>query len=404
MPLSSNSTQTHGTFQRWDPSGKLISDTLRTKYKSTFNVSPNPCRNVGNHKDPVPYSFSKTNEWLPSGVKTEWYVDNNFWNGSAWVAGVVRRYSSVGAVPLGPWYNYALAVPANDVYNRALAKLYDQMKDSEIGINTTVGEGRETLAMINSIAKHAAVVLKDLRGSKKRIGKILRDLGTNPLNVTGGVWLSWSVGLAPLLSDIENLRNHVLSEKAESVAFAVKSRSSWKHTAHIMNGVSDYYWPGDLGRYETLKFSEWHQLGVTFEIKDLHSYENWRAGLVVRPTLAWELLTLSFVVDYFFNIGQLLELLEASLYNNGLTFRSGYHTISTRESRTWALEYKTTKPITTDLSAETASLRASKEATVKGRYLLTQFPTPQMPILKLPKAAGALANCAALLANFIQRK
>lgn len=404
MPLSSNSTSTYGTYQRRSPDGTLISDTLQVKYVNTFNVSPSPCRNVGNHKDPTPYSFSKVTEWLPSGVKTEWYVDNNFWNGTAWVAGVVRRYSAVGTIPPGPWYNYSLAVPANDVYNRALAKLYDQMKDSEIGINTSVGEGRETLQMISSIAKHAAVVLKDLRGSKKRIGKILRDLGTNPLNVTGGVWLSWSVGLKPLLSDIENLRNHVMSEKAESVAFSVKSRSSWKHTAEIQNGVSDYYWPGDRGRYETLEYSAWHQLGVTYEIRDLHSYENWRAGLVVRPTLAWELLTLSFVVDYFYNIGQLLELLEASLYNNGLQFRGGYHTISTRESRTWALEYKTTKPITTGIAAETASMRAQKQATTKGRYLLTRFPTPEMPILKLPKASGALANCAALLTNFIQRK
>lgn len=404
MPLSSNSTTTYGTHKEWDPNGTLIGHADAPKHRITFNVSPNPCLNRGNHTDPTPYSFSKVDEWFPSGGKTEWYVDNNFWNGTKWASGVVRRYRAVGLVPPGQWYNYSLAVPANDVYNRALAKLYDQIKDSEIGINTSIGEGRETLEMISSIAKHAAVVLKDLRGSKKRIGKILRDLGTNPLNVTGGVWLSWSVGLKPLLSDIENLKAHVLSEKAESVVFKVKSRSSWRHSSSISNGVSNYYWPGDLGRYESLEYSTWHQLGVSYEIKDLHSFENWRAGLVIRPTLAWELLTLSFVVDYFYNIGQLLELLEASLYNNGLTFRSGYHTVSTRESRTWALEYKTTKPITTGITAETATLRAKKETTVKGRYLLTKFPTPEMPVLKLPKAAGPLANIAALLANFIQRK
>lgn len=401
MSLTSNTSQRKDRFEKVSSSGRVIVSADYLAEESIFTVSPNPCVNPSDFVAPSPYSFTKSYEMFPRGEKKEWYKAG--YEDDGWKVGIFYDTSS-GPQPGAPWYTYDLAIPRDDSYNRGLAKLYDQIKDSEIGLNTSVGEGRESLEMLQSVAKSAAELLRDLRGSKKRIRQALKELGTNPANVVGGTWLGWSVGWKPLLSDIENLRNHVLSEKLEEVHFDVKSRASWYFENHIVNGVSNYYFTGDRGKYETLSYSVRHQFGVRFKISNLHTYENWRSGLVARPTLIWELTWLSFVADYFFNIGQLLELLEASLLNNGIQFVHGYHTVGTRTNRTFALRWTTDQAATFGTTAHSASYNARREVNTKTRSKLPALPTPVMPILKLPSASGPLLNIAALLTTLISRK
>jgi len=401
MPLTSNTSQRKELFTKTDPNGVVIASTDNLSEESIFAVSPNPCVNPSDFVAPSPYSFTKSREIFPNGEGKEW--NQVLYYEGGWKVKTFF-YTISGPQPGAPWYKYSLAVPRDDSYNRGLAKLYDQIKDSEIGLNTSVGEGRESLKMLQSVAKSAAELLRDLRGSKKRIRQALKELGTNPANVVGGVWLSWSVGWKPLLSDIENLRNHVLSEKLEEVHFDVKSRASWWFGDSIIDGVSDYYWLGDRGKYETLTYSVRHQFGVRYKISDLHTYENWRSGLVVRPTLIWELTWLSFVADYFYNVGQLLELLEASLLNNGVQFVHGYHTVGTRTSRTFAIRWTTDRAVASNITSHSASYNAHREVVTKARTTLSALPTPVMPILKLPSASGPLLNIAALLTTLISRK
>lgn len=401
MPLTSNTKQRKELFTKIGTLGDVIMSKDDLSEESIFNVTPNPCINHGDFVAPRPYSFTKSFEKFPNGWKKEWYK-SQYYDGS-WKVGTFYDTSS-GPMPGERWYTYDLAVPRDDSYNRALAKLYGQIKDSEIGINTSVGEGRESLEMLQSVAKSAAGVLKDLRGSKKRIRQALKELGTNPANVVGGIWLGWSVGWEPLLSDIENLRNHVLSEKLEEVHFDIKSRADYKFEDSVVNGESNYFWPGDRGKYETLKYSVRHQFGVRFKISDLHTYENWRSGLVVRPTLIWELTWLSFVADYFYNVGQLLELLEASLLNNGIQFVHGYHTVGTRTNRTFAIRWMTDRAASFNTTGHSANYDARRDLSTKTRSLLSALPTPVMPILKLPSASGSLLNIAALLTTLISRK
>lgn len=403
MPLVSNASQRNEHFTKVGPEGNVIMSADYLAEESIFHVSPNPCINPSDFVVPSPYSFHKSHEEFPRGWKKEWYRMGHYDSNGDWIVSTFFNTSS-GPQPGAPWYTYGLAVPRDDSYNRGLAKLYDQIKDSEIGVNTSVGEGRESLEMLQSLAQSAAELLRDLRRSKKRIRQALKELGTNPANVVGGAWLGWSVGWKPLLSDIENLRNHVLSRKLEEVHFDVKSRTSWKFEDSILDGVSDYYFSGDRGKYETLSYSVRHQFGVRFKISNLHTYENWRAGLVVRPTLLWELTWLSFVADYFYNVGQLLELLEASLLNNGIQFVHGFHTVGTLTNRTFVLRWQTKEPVTFNITAHSASYNARRVDTTKTRTRLSALPTPVMPILKIPSASEPLLNIAALLTTLISRK
>jgi len=403
MPLTSNTSQRKAHFAKVNSQGDVIMSADYLAEESKFHVSPDPCINPSDFVAPSPYSFIKSYEIFPHGEKKEWFKAGYYDSNGDWKIDTFY-YTSTGPRPGASWYNYDLAVPRDDSYNRGLAKLYEQIKDSEISVNTSVGEGRESLNMLQSIAKSATELLRDLRRSKKRIRQALKELGTNPANVVGGAWLGWSVGWKPLLSDIENLRNHTLSRKLEEVHFDVKSRTSWSFNDVIFDGVSNYYYSGDRGKYETLSYSVRHQFGVRFKISNLHTYENWRSGLVVRPTLIWELTWLSFVADYFYNVGQLLELLEASLLNNGIQFVHGYHTVGTRTDRTFALRWQTDEAVTFNIAAHSASYNARSEVTTKTRSLLSALPAPVMPTLKIPSASTPLLNIAALLTTLISRK
>ncbi len=407
MPLTSNSSSRQSLKYRMSPSGTVIYSAMRDSYRQSFTVTPSPCANLGNRKDPVPYSFTKVEEWPADGSQSEWYK-TTYWNGTSWVPGVFF-YRGYGPEPSQSWYRYRLVVPYEDSYNRCLSKLWDEVRVSEVSLNTTVGEGRETLAMLSSVRGSALRVLRDLR-SPRRLLKSLRKLGRevadNPLQSVGSLWLGWSVGWKPLLSDLENLSNHVLNANVESIVYEAMARSGWTFEDAINNGVSDYYWTGDRGHYETLQYSVRHHMAMKFCITDLNQYEVWRAGLTVRPTLAWELTRLSFVVDYFYNIGQLLELLEASCLNNGIKFVSGYYTKTTKEERSFSLNWTTDRPVDPNgnITAHSANYRARKRVTTKSRSLLSAFPTPVLPVVKIPKASTPLLNIAALLSNLISRK
>jgi hypothetical protein len=154
----------------------------------------------------------------------------------------------------------------------------------------------------------------------------------------------------------------------------------------------------------------WHRVefGAEFEITDLHQFENWRAGLTARPTLVWELTTLSFVVDYFYNIGQYLELYEASVMNNGVRLVSGYCTHGTKNEQKKRLSYVTShtySPYYFMVSEELSRhYECQRVVTAKSRSLLTSLPVPNLPTPKLPKASTPLLNIAALLSQFLSEK
>lgn len=300
---------------------------------------------------------------------------------------------------------------------KCLQKLWDAVKDSEVNLGTTVGEGKESIVMLRDIATRALAIKRQLidlaikrkrrqileqrrasrnasksKTKRERKRKSSRDdaraIVEKAPETVAGLWLGWSVGLAPLISDCENIRNHSWTDKP--LIFSVKARASDKFTVPF-NGAN--------GLTEQGQLSERVQMGMTMIMRDVEQYEVFRSGAVLRPTLAWELVTLSFVVDYFVQIGGYLQCLEAGLLNNGLEFHSGYETTVRRKDLSQtkrvdpgpAIDYNTT----TEQTWGECSM--SKYQVDFNRKLMTSFPMPVRPVVKLPQASTALLNCAALL-------
>lgn len=351
-----------------------------------FVVNPSPCNNGGDETKPHAYSFTKTDTRHPrgSGVDFQGSADEVLWSGFC------SGYKNVAKT-------LTCVDHSNTINNRALSKLYGSIRNADINLATTIGEGRETLDLLTGVYSKAALLNDDFYRAKRQGKKAVIAGFRNPLQTVGGIVLLVNLAIKPLLADIEGLRKHALTEKIRDVEFQVSGRASavdMKKIVRLLSGAEIS---------ETRNRSQRIEYGLTYKITDLHAFENWRAGLTLRPTLAWELTTLSFLVDYFFKVGEYLELLEASFLNNGITFVHGYKTVTERDA--WhASSIKNVPDVPQVWLRNGHNFTQSEVITKKTRTVLSSFPAPARPTVKIPKASTQLLNCAALLSQLIGKR
>lgn len=384
----------------------------RAGFKKTLTASPIVS---GNRKDPNPHSFSLKRETAPWGefsrvVGSRSPIPNTYSVKVSGYFGVAPSYDNC-SYP----FSMAYLTTENDLLStwtnarqKCLQKLWEEVRKSEVNLGTTVGEGRESLGMLRNIASHAVRIKKQLilqamhneklkhygiqkRKKKFPSGSQIRAAASEMPTTVAGLWLGWSVGLAPLISDCENIRNH--SWTSHPLEFNVKSRASHTIDSHKQSRA------GYKTLYETCQTEERVQMGAKFRIVDPAAWEVWRTGVTLRPTLAWELTTLSFVCDYFVQIGGYLACIEAALASNGFEFINGYESTSRRIIQKLTATYSDVAPINYTTRSEMAWGFGfmEREITSFDRKLLTSAPLPKRPVVKLPTASTALLNCAALL-------
>jgi len=404
MAMESNNSKEDGIFEEWYENGTNRS--TRSSLKKSFVVSPSPAKNSGGPlRKPSPISFTKTVDSAVYG--TEDYVQ---WGRlaeeppSTWRPVPFQHRGCFGFAYSDVIPQVAPSVLAqNTAYNKALSKFYDGIRQSEVSLDTSVGEGRETLRMLNSIAQKFRT--EKYRTLYKATQDLSRALKKDPRGTVASGWLGWHVGWKPFLQDLQNLFNHFTSLQTQphmDFVGVVKARGSsyeqktwfdlYDKVAHSQEG---------LYRYE---------LGCKYRISDLTLFNQWQLGLTLRPSLAWELTTLSFVVDYWVNVGQYLGNLEASILQNGITIIDGYRTSSYKISDTASKQGSWAPPADPHLGGPSGAqivgrnLKAYKEITHKNRELLSSFPSPVLPTFKIPRSAPQILTMAALLSNFIPKK
>lgn len=226
--------------------------------------------------------------------------------------------------------------------NRAIARFAeDIMKDvstSDLGIS--IMEGRDTLDMLNTRCVNlgrSIGILKMIRGKPEgpakrwhkkeayksfsdavQLGKhswldsramyknrqlLFKDLSDK---ISSG-WLEYWLGWAPFVSEIGNLIN-VLSSAAKTLpkeGIFLKSTGLTKGT----------FTGNEVGAYKkgTVNFVVHYRytLSGRVTVSDGGTFLNRRAGLTNLPGIIWAGVRLSFIVDWFVNIGGMLKLLDA---------------------------------------------------------------------------------------------
>lgn len=414
----------------YNPDGSVNSSyqVLWIRETESFTVTPSPCHNGTNRKLPGEYSYSGDKWRRPFGRVDQYYWGGNIGNRKLYRTSYIGNLQGFGLDNIGWDDPIGWQIERTNARNRCLSKLYDKIKQSEVNLSTTIGEGRETLQMMSAIGskikspigslseqlrKHRRNLKADHRrildkyfGTRGQRGEeaaldsqaamvLAQEVraATGTLKTVSGAWLGWAVGLKPLLHDLEELGVHLQSSDSLDVRYHQYARA----TARQHYGSNGW----------SIDDSEWYQIGVTYKITDMHLFENWRLGLTVRPTLAWELTRLSLVVDYFIGLGSFLESFEAACFNNGMLFEGGYQTISRR--KVGSFSWKRANENASDAgSVNGATIHFNGDGWASGlrshihkeRFRLSSFPIQALPTLKLPKVAEQLFTLSALLSLF----
>lgn len=231
-----------------------------------------------------------------------------------------------------PWAFTSFSEPTTKAEANAIAeaKLLSSLEEARTQWNlaVTLGEARETASMIAHTARRLGSSFlsfkkgkitdawRQLRG-KERVPvhhqENFRSLKKRAKRDTwadesASAWMEFNYGWTPLLGDIDSAAKY-LAEKHVRGYFPVQEVSR-AHRARRTSSVN--YGTGNSYRYvDRARFMS--HVRRTYEL-----YPDWakkpstlnELGFTDPYTLAWELLPLSFVVDWFVNVGQVLQSLH----------------------------------------------------------------------------------------------
>lgn len=199
-------------------------------------------------------------------------------------------------------------VPSNI---KAMANLLDKYKRSDFNLAVSVGESRESWHMIADRMFSFASALRrtrrgDLRGALRALGstkrpsrRAQRKLDSGDIS---GSFLELQYGWVPLLNDIYNA--------AELITSPSVSKPTLRSSVHQKGPDRETVFPGHQKNSTTFENSR-----NVYHIAKLSNREvSWavRLGLAQPLSIAWELTTLSFVVDWFAPIGDVIKAYEAT--------------------------------------------------------------------------------------------
>lgn len=341
---------------------------------------------VGNHIDPTPGSFTHT---VTERMK-----------GNQWITSLVAPFNKTLVTGPDASSNYGQGIPPTDLdatessnlQNKALERLYKKMSTKNgavsegIDASVDVGESRETKKMVAKAVKSAGQVVTVAKQVGERVfkkGKVVGELAN--------AWLAYTYGWKPLLDDIHELAEFTSVYYKE---FTFRGTAS-VNRPHARYGI-DTAWPTTIPiRTESIGYVSKRILySVTCSVDDQTAFDLNRITSLDPKRITWELLPMSFVLDWFVDIGGYLQLQEAAL-GRGLTFKRGFLTVSNLnfyKARVYGAGKSGTNLYQVDL-------QASRKVTGKSRTKLLGFPRPAYPTLQVDLGWRRILSSGALLAQ-----
>jgi len=205
---------------------------------------------------------------------------------------------------------------------------------TQYDILTDLAESREIPKMLKSIAKDVIFVysamrnrysLRDLKRSWLLTPKLLLTNYDKTLRGIGKQWMQYRYGIMPLVHSLNDIRK--LEYRSNSVSTRKTRTVSAQPTGVTLPSPSTQYkwtdFEGDVVIKATV-FQYFNQVS-----------EAWHSGLGINPMrTAWELIPMSFVADWFVNVGDYITRSTSKSFS-----RLGWACISQRSNytkRTWA--------------------------------------------------------------------
>lgn len=198
---------------------------------------------------------------------------------------------------------------------QARARFLASIKQAQQHISgpTFLGELKESLQMIRKPSKYLAKNIDDYIKACAGVGrrnrrKITSDMLNEDLH---SLWLEYSIGWAPLISETKKgaeALSRLINEERKTFQVSGGARDETKNVSVINSAISTIAYAVQKTTNSSEAF-----IGLKGAVRPKASGPTWKAmnlfGFNTRefvPTV-WELLPMSFVVDYFVNVGDILS-------------------------------------------------------------------------------------------------
>lgn len=385
--------------------------------------------NPGDHKTPTAYTSAKVTVAERYGVVKRIYTpyegsepqtDQSEYSLMDQIARPLIRVTDYNAQYLS---HPAAGFPGyQDVEDRLVSKAISKAlkaKESEFNLGTFLAEADKSVQMIHSAAARIHAFVRASR--KGRFGDAYAALGIsqpryrrrgsqanlklppNPKRLdenASNYLLETQYGWAPLMRDAKAAAEKIASAVlAKPIATSVRTRSTGEATPFVEVGDGGYGGQRFV-RVKTDKVSASLILNYTVSSQTLAIASS--LGLTNPMFLAWEVVPLSFVVDWFLPIGNFLEQMSAF---HGLAFHSGCISAKRETTESWSYG-NSLVPDTLGWAGDhyytmVATSAGGGGATVDyfgfDRWKLFGFPTPSFPSLDAKVGWKNAAVAAALI-------
>ncbi len=281
---------------------------------------------------------------------------------------------------------------------QALGRYYSKIQSIQKSVEGQVmaGEIRETIKLLKHPFEQGVKLLTTIMSNKSTFRSMSRR--------SGDLWLQYRFGILPLISDIEGIKKIINSQAqkefvgSERVYGQAESSGAapWSGTVVgsglDLNGTRTWTEKAEL----IIRFGYLHQAksGAQARTDDLVA-----SFLNVRdlPSTAWELIPWSFLIDYFVDVGSIIQ--AATTYTGAVVWTS--QSLVTTRSCTLNIAYAKPRGTTYKLDSFTPT---SVKRTI--REVTRSTAPPGIPPLtfELPGSNIRLANIAALLTGLLKGK
>lgn len=369
----------------WDGSTGVGSNTISSVFiRQRPQSVRSPVRSDGT-RAPRGWSSNGVSDSLPF-AETQWSQDP--------AGRYMTRYNG-GRIPyVGVRYvnGINITVPAK-LAERADGQALDNAKRQKVNLGVALAEARQTARLVGQTAEKIGKMVNLYRSKNpKKIWDAVKRGG----RAIPASYLEMSYGWSPLLQDVLGSAEALAEAQTLGRRFSVVVKGVATDTdRHLQRsewaGLYDLVYEGEIRhRCEVV-------LRYDLPANMLDSLSN--LGLTNPLAIQWELVPFSFVVDWFFPIGDYVNRLDAGAY---LTFKEGSRSVMSRVNSRSRYEdrnefsYRYNKVTTTRTPGR---LRAWQF----NRTVLSRPPSVPLPSLRSPLSLDKMAKGLSLLAMAFQR-
>lgn len=368
--------------------GSGSSSTWKDKYKTSFSFTGFGRNDPKNKLKPTPGSYVREDHFFSEGSCIKRYRGTY---PPYTIVGTMIESGSLGTASLytrNPKFTLGYDTTT---YNECLSKFYDELRDSNLNIAVDLAEGGETYRMIKNAVVAANTVVNSARRLKRR-------LKHEPSKVAAEAWLTWKYGVSPTLQTIYEALQYTARRFDEIKVDAKRTRT--QPVRETLKDGGPYY----VSHRLEYQYQYRCRIGAYVVPSNLDAFNLGRISSLNPAVIAWELVPLSFVFDWFWDVGSYLQNMEASLtssvklhdvYVTEVAVLQGYEYASSEEELQWISTYQFTAQY---------SYRCNYRKVIKRRYIPTGFPEPRLPAFTGKLGAQRILSAAALLRTIVLGK